>query len=150
MVVKACSKCGEVKSLDEYSRDKSKRDGRGTQCKTCKAEYYRCYREENLEKVLESERRYRAENLEKERARLRRYQEENRDYINRSTRRRKEKIQAATASVSNKSGRWSEVEVAILLADDGQTIAAKALGLGRTYGSCQGKLDYLRKAGAAV
>lgn len=41
--MKACTKCGETKPLDEYYRRKNARDGRRSWCKTCmrahKAEY---------------------------------------------------------------------------------------------------------------
>lgn len=33
--MKACSKCGAVKSLDEFHRQTSKKDGRRAQCKVC-------------------------------------------------------------------------------------------------------------------
>ena len=32
---KKCTKCGEVKSLDEFSNDKSKKDGKQSRCKYC-------------------------------------------------------------------------------------------------------------------
>lgn len=35
MTTKTCSKCGEVKALDEYSRNKSMEGGRLNQCKEC-------------------------------------------------------------------------------------------------------------------
>ncbi len=31
-----CSRCKEVKSLDEFNRDKSRKDGRQRYCKTCR------------------------------------------------------------------------------------------------------------------
>lgn len=42
---KVCSKCGEVKPLTEYSRDKRRKDGRRANCKKCQAEQDRQYRE---------------------------------------------------------------------------------------------------------
>ena len=37
--LKICSKCGKEKSLFEFSRDRSKKDGRRSQCKQCYREY---------------------------------------------------------------------------------------------------------------
>ena len=44
---KQCSKCGEVKTLEVFSRDRRTRDGRMSWCKACHAEYLRTpgYRE---------------------------------------------------------------------------------------------------------
>lgn len=33
---KTCTKCGETKPLDEFSRDRSKKDGRSTRCRVCR------------------------------------------------------------------------------------------------------------------
>lgn len=38
---KPCSKCGQCKSLDEFHRDKYKKDGHVSRCKVCVAEYNR-------------------------------------------------------------------------------------------------------------
>lgn len=38
---KQCNKCGEAKLFEEFSPDKTKRDGYSTRCKTCRAEVYR-------------------------------------------------------------------------------------------------------------
>ena len=44
METKQCPKCGEVKSPDQFHRDKNRRDGRQPRCKRCRqidtAEYY--------------------------------------------------------------------------------------------------------------
>src|SRR5690606_36275648 len=36
-LTKRCTKCGEVKMLEEFPVDKRKRDGRGSRCHVCKA-----------------------------------------------------------------------------------------------------------------
>ena len=104
---KRCPGCGEVKAVEAFSRNKSKKDGLKSWCKACDrryhvenreakrdydrryrggnreaiAERYRHYREENREAILESERRYREENREARRDYSRRYHEENREVI---------------------------------------------------------------------
>ena len=76
---KACTKCGEVKPLDGFHRDKNKKDGRKYECKECMRERNRRWHEENRDKERERLRRYREENRDKERERHRRWREENRD-----------------------------------------------------------------------
>lgn len=39
--MKACTKCGTSKSPEEFSRDKSKKDGRCCSCKECGASYFK-------------------------------------------------------------------------------------------------------------
>lgn len=208
VVVKCCSGCGVVKSLDDFHRNRATADGRAGRCKECRSaysrryheenrdklrEYNRRYREENRDKVMEGKRRYREENRDKELERNRRWREKNRDkvreykcryyeenrdkvleykqryyvenrdkvleykqryreenleYANRLNSRRLNRYQSVTESAATKRGPWSEAEIAILMADDGRTMVAKALELGRTYTSCQGKRAYLRRTGA--
>lgn len=54
---KTCTKCGEVKSLHEYGRDKQKIDGLTSHCKDCKrvarAKYYAANREDVLAQAVE-------------------------------------------------------------------------------------------------
>lgn len=38
--MKRCSKCGETKPLDQFSRDKRTKDGRRSNCKGCQRAYY--------------------------------------------------------------------------------------------------------------
>lgn len=162
-VVKRCPVCGVVKSLDDYHRHRARHDGRAYQCKDCASAYIRRYREENRAKIAERKRRYNEENRDKIRERKRRYYEENRDkiaekdhryreenleYTSRRNSRRLNRYQSVTKSAATKRGPWSEAEVAILMADDGRTLVAKALELGRTYSSCHGKRAYLRRTGA--
>ena len=76
---KTCTKCGETKPLDEFSRQRSTKSGRRARCRECiKAEYRsdprpaieraKKRRERFPEKVAEEQRRYREENAERIRA----------------------------------------------------------------------------------
>ena len=78
---KTCTKCGVVKPLDGFHRDKTGAGGRRSYCKECRREYTRRYREENSDKERERNRRYREENRDKELDRHRRYRDENRDEV---------------------------------------------------------------------
>lgn len=86
--MKACNKCGEVKPLEGYSRNKNGRDGRLGQCKTCvaaiKAEYYS--RPEVKERTAKSRAGHYAENRDRLNARSREYHAENREYLNAKSR----------------------------------------------------------------
>lgn len=42
-VTKTCTKCGETKSINDFFRDKSKRDGLYSQCKACCYEKNKAY-----------------------------------------------------------------------------------------------------------
>jgi hypothetical protein len=58
---KKCTKCGEVKSLDEFGNDKSSKDGKQFRCKICNKEY----RKKNKEKIKEYKKEYYSKNKEK-------------------------------------------------------------------------------------
>ena len=40
---KRCTGCGEVKSLEEFRRDRSKKQGRHPRCRECERQYERTY-----------------------------------------------------------------------------------------------------------
>lgn len=72
---KRCSKCGEVKAVEGFSKDKAKKDGLQSVCKACQVLVIRQYRQANLEKERERVRQYRQANPEKAREHnLRSYQ----------------------------------------------------------------------------
>ena len=48
---KKCTKCGEVKSLDNFGRHKGHNDGKRSHCKSCCKHYYKIYRQNNKEKI---------------------------------------------------------------------------------------------------
>lgn len=51
MESKACSKCGELHSLDFFNKDKRRPDGRATLCKNCTRQKAKDYRKNNPERV---------------------------------------------------------------------------------------------------
>jgi NAD-dependent SIR2 family protein deacetylase len=71
---KRCTKCGEEKPPEEFSRDRSRKDGRYPQCKAC---VRRCNKE-NAGRLAEYNRRWREANRDKQRALDRRYRERKR------------------------------------------------------------------------
>ena len=104
--MKKCSKCKEVKSLDGFSKDKSRKDGLIPSCKACckeKAkEYYQAnkekvkeYREANKERINEYAKEYRETNKEDIRLKKAYYQRTNPDKISaRMAKRRATKLNA--------------------------------------------------------
>jgi hypothetical protein len=67
--MKTCSHCKIAKPLDAFCRDRSKKDGRHTQCKPC--QYRHKPSEETLAKRRQYAARYRQENADKFRAGVR-------------------------------------------------------------------------------
>jgi hypothetical protein len=69
--VKRCSTCREIKTVTEFSRNHTKRDGLASQCRSCSQQRCRQYRVTHPEHVQEQSRQYRATHLEQERERKR-------------------------------------------------------------------------------
>jgi hypothetical protein len=72
--MKRCTKCSEVKPLAEFSRDRSRRDGRAPWCRRC----VRRWQQEHAEHLAEYHRRWQRANRDKTRAQNRRYRERKR------------------------------------------------------------------------
>jgi hypothetical protein len=75
---KACSKCGEIRLLTEFGKDRKSQDGHRADCKVCRKNYLenpvnrqrareasRKYAEKNKEKVAKKNRLYKKNNKEK-------------------------------------------------------------------------------------
>lgn len=81
---KACTKCGEWKSIDLFPRDKTASDGRRSSCRECERVRTSKWRAENPEKARESTRRYREMHGDRERAQAKKYKSENKEKISAS------------------------------------------------------------------
>lgn len=101
-VLKRCSKCGIWGTLDDYSKDATKKGGLRSRCKACVREYYernreqiRAYRRERYERNSEHERAYQREHRERNREQVlayqREYRENNREQIRARNRERYER-----------------------------------------------------------
>lgn len=64
-----CGKCGQIKSIDCFNKDKSQKDGYHTTCKSCRAvyrlqnkdkrfDYDKEYYNKNRDKILERKKEY--------------------------------------------------------------------------------------------
>ena len=56
--MKTCSRCGQVKPLDSFHKDKSRRDGRRDICKECAQEYYRNWKRTNPDRARVAQIKY--------------------------------------------------------------------------------------------
>ena len=54
--MKCCSKCNQNKPIIEFGKNKRNSDGLTVWCKTCRNEYQRQYRKDNIDKVRKSNR----------------------------------------------------------------------------------------------
>lgn len=79
---KICTKCGEWKLFDHFTKDKKFIDGHCSRCKPCKAEDDKQYREQNRDKVKIGRKRHYEENKETINAEKRKQWHENKDYLN--------------------------------------------------------------------
>jgi len=64
-MIKYCYRCQQEKPLDAFTKNKSKKDGFATECKTCKKLLDKIYFEKNAEKIKGSVAKYRQLNKEK-------------------------------------------------------------------------------------
>ncbi len=89
---KKCSKCGEVKEISEFNKNKYTKDGLRCQCRDCGKEYY----EANKEQIIERSKEYYEDNKEQIKERSKKYQENNKEkrkeYIEEYRKNNKEKI----------------------------------------------------------
>lgn len=77
---KICAKCGEVKSLDDFYADAKMRDGRGSYCKKCSADYTRERMASNPE-ARAKKKQYNQDHQEDTRATRRIYREKRREEL---------------------------------------------------------------------
>lgn len=90
--MKKCRKCGETKERTEFSKNKSRKDGFESQCKSCKRAYYQKNKVrarelrkqrylQNKEHEREIQRQYRLRNREKIRAQKKKHYSDNKEAI---------------------------------------------------------------------
>lgn len=73
--MKKCPKCGEVKPLSEYHKNKNRKDGLQVWCKSCRCVMDRKYRKANSEKIVKQQREWYMANSEKVAKQCRKYRE---------------------------------------------------------------------------
>jgi hypothetical protein len=73
---KKCSKCGEVKPVSEFSKDKNRKDGLQSQCKSCVKQYNQDHKEERKQ----YNRQYRQDHKEERKQYNQDHREEKKQY----------------------------------------------------------------------
>lgn len=93
---KQCCTCREVKPIECFTKNRSRKDGYSEMCKVCKQRFCSEYEAKNKEKVKLKQDNYRAKNREKLRMSGREYRQQNIEKVKESNRRygrdNKEKI----------------------------------------------------------
>lgn len=81
---KTCSTCGVEKPLDEFHKNRTRKDGRSYRCKSCQRENIRTWRQNNPGAHAEHNRKSYRKHREKVVARAREYRARKRDFIRNS------------------------------------------------------------------
>jgi hypothetical protein len=76
--MKKCYTCKETKPINEFHRNKNKKDGRQGSCKPCQIRYSNAWKRDNRERDNARRHQYYLENKEAENARSRRWHQEKR------------------------------------------------------------------------
>lgn len=79
---KKCSMCGEIKPINNFNKDKSRKDGYYHRCKECNKIYNKKYREEHKEELKEKQKQYYEEHKEECNAKSKQYHQEHREEQN--------------------------------------------------------------------
>jgi hypothetical protein len=77
--MKKCTKCGEQKPLSEFNKNKSKKDGLGTECKPCAKQNLKKWLSQNPEKQKANKRKWYKNNWEKARKQSKNWRQNNPD-----------------------------------------------------------------------
>ena len=80
--MKTCTKCGDTKALDEFSKKHGAKDGHRSYCKVCAIKIQRAYREADKVKAAARANAYYEANKERNRARDKAYRKANKERIN--------------------------------------------------------------------
>ena len=79
MSEKKCNKCKVVKPVNEFYMRKNSKYGRRNECKECRKEYGRQYRQDNKEKIRKTKAEWRKNNKERELAYSKQYHQDNKE-----------------------------------------------------------------------
>ena len=81
LISKECSRCHEIKPVNEFNKCKSKADGFQITCKECLKKYKQGYYQENKDKIRGQHQGYYQENKDKIKEQRQEYYQENKDKI---------------------------------------------------------------------
>ena len=95
--LRTCTKCGEVKTLDEYYRDKSKPSGYRTRCKSCSASAWKKWYVENKTEYTQRRKDWYAKNKQRRKDWSKDWREKNPDKVYKMWKKNYHKRRALTA-----------------------------------------------------
>lgn len=98
---KKCSLCEIIKDLENFYKDRGKRDGHSHWCKDCTRLRNRKWREDNRERKRASNLKYERENKDKKKRWHKKYQQTHRSDVRANTSRYRAKKKQATPSWAN-------------------------------------------------
>jgi len=100
--MKVCTRCKVEKPLTEFWRDKAKKDGLYSHCKSCGAVYYAERYQANKERIAEQNKKYKKDNKERIIEQQAEYRKANKDrYLAHKAERRAKKKNAAVDLTDN-------------------------------------------------
>jgi hypothetical protein len=77
---KKCTKCGEVKSLQDFGNRKDCKEGKRNHCKICKRQYYNDYIKKNKDKIKKDRKAYNIKNKDKNKSYSLEWRDKNKYY----------------------------------------------------------------------
>lgn len=80
LVSKECSKCHKIKSVSEFNKDNSKKDGISSVCKECKSKHAKEHYKNNSENIKEKTKKYYINNIEQCKECRRKNYQNNKEY----------------------------------------------------------------------
>lgn len=95
--MKKCSKCKELKTLDEFYNKKTTFDGKQTYCKCCQLQTSSKWQNDNKEKARESSYKWDSRNSDKRLKMSKRYYHNNKEYYRKMTKNWRDKNPEANA-----------------------------------------------------
>ncbi len=112
MDTKKCSKCGEVKGVDEFSKRKASRDGYRHTCSNCSNLWSVKYREKNKDKINTRSKEYRKKNPDRTKYYNDKHRKENPEYASKYYKENKEKIKVIAAKYRKENAEKIKVRAA--------------------------------------
>jgi 5-methylcytosine-specific restriction endonuclease McrA len=102
-IIKVCTKCDQVLSLESFRKNRSRKDGLSDWCKTCLAEVNRAYYLRDVEGNRQKRREYHVRNRDKTLAAFKRYRKQNPEKIKAQNR---TKYLANSESIKDRARSW--------------------------------------------
>jgi 5-methylcytosine-specific restriction endonuclease McrA len=107
---KKCSKCGQIKSLEDFSRDRSAKDGLQSACKGCRRLVVEEWRRKNPDKVRAYSKMYQRENADQRREYRREWRRRNPEASRKQKREwRQKNIERALEQERQRLRRWRKL-----------------------------------------